>query len=299
LEIGRWNTELLYNFSLAAGIGSNDIGLDRGQLGREAVVTFERVGPKALLVEQNYGYRAVTGDAAEQEAVKESFARSVLWGFAVVAEQDGRALVDATEFFLRDAHGVADQLKDSDQGTYKVEASRSALYLPHTKNFPKNTEVEATLTFTGGPAGGLLRSVSPSNDAVTVRQHHSFVELPGPGYTPRAFDPRGGYFGVSYFDFSTPMPGLATAEGEKPRRGGQLPVAIFLPAVCGSIPALRPGLPFRFRAKSAVHFALGSSFAFFQFHFPPKAVGLYSLLWWYCQDAPGELRQKFCYPRRD
>ena len=205
LEISRWNAELLYSVSLAAGIGSNDIGLDRGQLGREAVVTFERVGPKVLLVEQNYGYRAVTGDAAEQEAVSESFARSVLWGFAVAAEQDGRALVDATDFFLRDAHGVAEQLKDSDQGTYKVEASRSALYLPRTKNFPKNTEVEATLTFTGGPAGGWLRSVSPSSDSVTVRQHHSFVELPGPGYTPRAFDPRAGYFGVSYFDFSTPI----------------------------------------------------------------------------------------------
>jgi Met-zincin/Domain of unknown function (DUF5117) len=205
LEIGRWNTELLYTESLAAGIGSNDIGLDRGQLGREAVVRFERIGPKVLLIEQNYDYRAVSGDAAEHEAVNESFARSVLWGFAVAAEQDGRALVDATEFFLRDAHGVAEQLQDAKQGTYKVDASRSALYLPHTKNFPKNTDVEATLTFTGGPAGDWLQSVSPSSDAVTVREHHSFVELPGPGYTPRTFDPRGGYFGVSYLDFSTPI----------------------------------------------------------------------------------------------
>ncbi len=205
LEINRWNTELLYNVSLAAGIGSNDIGLDRGQLGREAVVVFERVGPKVLLVEQNYGYRAMSGDAAERDAVSESFARSTLWGFTVAAEEGSRALVDATDFFLRDAHGVAEQLKDSDQGTYKVEPSRSALYLAHTKNFPQNTEVEATLTFTGGPAGGWLRSVSPSNDAVTVRQHHSFVELPGPGYTPRPFDPRAGFFGVSYLDFSTPI----------------------------------------------------------------------------------------------
>ena len=205
LEIGRWDTELLYSVSLAAGIGSNDIGLDRGQLGREAVVTFERIGPKVLLVEQNYGYRAVTGDAAEREAVNESFARSVLWGFSVGAETGDRTLVDATEFFLRDAHGVAGRLKAADQGVYKVEASRSAVYLPYTKNFPRNTEVEATLTFTGGPAGGWLRSVSPSRDAVTVRQHHSFIELPGPGYTPRAFDPRAGYSRVSYLDFSTPI----------------------------------------------------------------------------------------------
>lgn len=205
LEISRWDTELLYNVSLAAGIGSNDIGLDRGQLGREAVVTFERVGPKVLLVEQNYGYRAVSGDAAEREAVNESFARSVLWGFSVGAETGDSALVDATEFFLRDAHGVGERLKRAKQGTYKLEASRSALYLPRTKNFPRNTEIEATLTFTGGPAGSLLRSVSPSGDAVTVRQHHSFIELPGPGYTPRAFDPRAGYSHVSYLDFSTPI----------------------------------------------------------------------------------------------
>ncbi len=205
IEIGRWDTEMLYTESLAAGIGSNDIGLDRGQLGSEAVVAFERVGPKVLLVEHNYGYRAVTGDAAEQEAVSESFARSVLWGFTVAAEQGDRVLVDATEFFLRDTHGVAESLKNAKQGTYKVDASRSALYLPYTKNFPKNTEVEATLTFTGGPAGDWLQSVSPSSDAVTVREHHSFVELPGPGYTPRAFDPRGGFFGVSYLDFSTPI----------------------------------------------------------------------------------------------
>jgi Met-zincin/Domain of unknown function (DUF5117) len=205
LEVGRWNTELLYTESLAAGIGSNDIGLDRGQLGREVVVRFERIGPKVLLIEQNYDYRAVTGDAAEREAVDESFARSVLWGFAVAAEQDGRALLDATDFFLRDAHGVAEQLQDAKQGSYKIDATRSALYLPRTKNFPKNTEVEATLTFTGGPAGDWLQSVAPSGDAVTVREHHSFVELPGPGYTPRAFDPRGGFFGVSYLDFSTPV----------------------------------------------------------------------------------------------
>ena len=46
LEVNRWDTELLYHVALAAGIGSNDIGLDRGQLGREAVVSFERSRPE-------------------------------------------------------------------------------------------------------------------------------------------------------------------------------------------------------------------------------------------------------------
>jgi len=35
LAIDKFDTELLYVNSLAAGVGSNDIGLDRGQLGRE------------------------------------------------------------------------------------------------------------------------------------------------------------------------------------------------------------------------------------------------------------------------
>ncbi len=205
LEIPRMREEFLYVNSLPAGLGSNDIGLDRGQLGRSRIVRFERSGPKVLLVQPNYDYRALSQDADEVRAVRESFAESVLWGFTAIAEEKGRVLVDATDFFLRDAHGVADRLQSSRQGTYRLEASRSALYLPRTKNFPKNTEVEATLTFIGRPEGGYVREVAPSPDSLTVRTHHSFVELPGPGYQPRACDPRAGYFGMEYLDFATPV----------------------------------------------------------------------------------------------
>ena len=205
LEVGRWNQDFLYYSSLPAGIGSNDIGLDRGQLGPRRIVRFERIGPKVLMVEGNLGYRAISDDAAEQRAVRESFAESVIWGFKVEAEEGGRALVDATDFFMRDAHGVTDVLTRARQGTYRLDASRSSLYPARTKNFPNNTEVEAVITLTGGPAGGFLRSVTPSPDSVTVRMHHSFVELPGSGYQPREFDPRGGYFGTSYMDYATPV----------------------------------------------------------------------------------------------
>ena len=185
LEISRFEEEFLYLVSLPAGIGSNDIGLDRGQLGRDRLVVFERVGPKVLLVQPNYRYRAVTENRDEQRAVADSFARSVLWGFEVAAEGDGRVLVDATEFCLRDAHGVAERLKRSEQGTYKLDDSRSAVYSAKTKNFPKNTEMEVMLTFTGRAEGAWIRQVTPSSDAVTVRQRHSFIQLPEPGYAPR------------------------------------------------------------------------------------------------------------------
>ena len=205
LEIDKWGTEFLYQSSLPAGIGSNDIGLDRGQLGGTHLVRFERSGPKVLLVQSNLDFRAVSNDADERRAVRDSFAESALWGFAVAAEEGERALVDATEFFLRDAHHVPETLRRTKQGAYRLDASRCALYLPRTKNFPLNTEVEATLTFTGDEPGPWVRQVTPDAEAITVREHHSFVQLPPAGYKPRAYDPRSSFFGISYMDYATPI----------------------------------------------------------------------------------------------
>ena len=205
LEIPRTGQEMIYVVSLPAGLGSNDVGLDRGQLGAERIVRFDRVGPRVLMVQPNLAYRASSADPAERRAVEESFAQSVLWGFEVKAEQDGRVLVDATDFVLRDAHGVVPALRRTRQGDYRLDASRSALHLPNTKAFPRNTEIEATLTFTGENPGAWVREVAPSAEALTVRQRHSFVALPPPGYRPRRSDPRAGYFGIDYFDYSTPV----------------------------------------------------------------------------------------------
>jgi hypothetical protein len=205
LEIDKWQREFLYQSALAAGVGSNDIGLDRGQLGPTRVVRFERSGPKVLLVQSNLDYRAVTSVPDEQRAVRESFAESALWGFTVAAETDGRVLVDATEFFLRDAHEVPATLKRTGQGAFRLEASRSALALDRTRNFPLNTEVEATLTFLGDEPGDWLQQVAPTPGAVTVREHHSFVALPPPGFVPRAFDPRSSFFAIAYHDYASPI----------------------------------------------------------------------------------------------
>lgn len=205
LIIDKFNTEFLYVESLTAGVGSNDIGLDRNQLGRERVVKFDRRGPKVLLTELNYTYRAISNNAAEKKAVEEAFAQSVLWGFTVVAEEGERVLVDASDFLLQDAHDVIGTLRSTQQGNYTLDKTRSAFYLPRTKNFPQNTEFEATLTFTGQPTGGFIRSVTPTPSSVTVREHHSFVQLPDANYKPRKFDPRAGYFSISYYDYATPI----------------------------------------------------------------------------------------------
>src|SRR2546421_1522262 len=206
LEIDRWNSEFLYVESLPAGIGSNDLGLDRGQLGQHHIVRFERTGPRVLLIASNEGFRAESESADERRAVKDAFAESVLWGFEVAAEDGNRALVDATAFYLRDFHGIPGTLQRNQQGQFRLDPTRCAFYLANTKNFPKNSEVETTLTFiTEGEAGPLVRSVTPVAQAITVREHVSFVELPPPGFKPRVNDPRSGFFGIQYLDFATPI----------------------------------------------------------------------------------------------
>lgn len=207
LEISKTDTELLYVTSLPAGLGSNDIGLDRGLLGAERIVKFSKVGRKILLIQPNYNYRAVSTDAAERRAVEQSFAQSTLWGFTVEAETGDHYLVDATDFLLRDAMQVANRIRGSQQGNYSIDKNRSAVYLPRTKNFPQNTELEATVTFVNsdGNTGNYVNAVAPSAEALTLRLHHSFVQLPDAGYMPRTFDPRSSYIPISFFDYSSPV----------------------------------------------------------------------------------------------
>jgi hypothetical protein len=219
LEIPRFDADFLLATGLAAGLGSNDIGLDRGTEGGGKVVSFQRVGPKVLLVEGNQSFRSSSANPAERRSVEDSFAKSILWGFTVAAESNGRVLVDCTDFVVRDAMGAASQLS-AGGAAYRVDKTRSAVYLPRTKAFPKNTEVEVTLTFAadaggrGGRGGGgfgfglfsgSVASVTPTADSVTLRQHYSLVELPDDKYTPRLDDPRAGYFGPSFVDYSAPI----------------------------------------------------------------------------------------------
>jgi hypothetical protein len=205
------SADLIYAHSLPYGMGSNDVGLDRGQVSRGELVHFERTGPKLLLVEPNLDFRTNSDDPAAQLAVAESFPTSVLAGFTVDAESaDGTVLVDATQFFLSDMHHVAEALAGTGQGNYRVDAARSTITLDHTRTFPKNTEVEAELTFVPReevpePKGKFVMDVTPDPRAMTVHEHQSFLEAPPPGFTPRRFSPRAGYFPMRYRDYDTPL----------------------------------------------------------------------------------------------
>ncbi|MCG1036658.1 zinc-dependent metalloprotease [Polaribacter sargassicola] len=205
LEIDDLETEFLYVRSLSEGVGSNDIGLDRGQLGGGVVVSLKKAGNKLLLIQPNLNYRAITDNKEEKQSVKEAFAKSVLHGFKIKETKKGKYLVDATDFFMRDAHGVAAKLARNKQGSYSLDKSKSAFNLERTKAFPKNVEFDVLLTFKGSAKGSYIRSVTPNSSLVTVHQHHSFVELPDDNYKPRKFDPRSGGFSMSYLDYATPV----------------------------------------------------------------------------------------------
>ena len=205
LEIDRFEEEFLYLESLATGLGSNPIGLDRTRKGRERVVRFERHGPSVFLVEPNQRYRSITNNLAEQRAVTESFAQSILWGGRVAAETGPVVLVDATDFLVRDAHGVIGLLRQAAQGDFELDKNRSAVYLPRCQTFPDNIELEAVLTFTASEPGSLVSEVAPTPESPSVRQHHSFIRLPDNAYRARRFDPRAGIQGITFADYATAL----------------------------------------------------------------------------------------------
>lgn len=207
LTIRRLDTDLLLIGSLPYGLGSNDIGLDRGKLIAHHVVHFTRSGPRLLMIEPNLDYRSSSANPDERLAVKQSFAESVLAAFRIEAEDKDAVLVDATEFCNADDLHLAEQINAVKQGSYKFEEQRSALLPDEFKDFPRNTEIPALLTFTTETpvADSFVSAVTPDAHSVTLRQQLSFVELPGPGYQPRAFDPRAGYFPAGYHDYSAPL----------------------------------------------------------------------------------------------
>lgn len=231
-QVTDFDQPLIYYPSLSQGLGSNDLGLDRGRLGETQLVQFERVGPRVLLVALNTRYRATTDNSAEKRAVNEAFARSVLWGFDIVAEQavvtDGDAtsggsqeggttvLIDLTAFAQRDALGLAALLEGRGEGSYAIDSQRSVINRPRSKAFPDNIEVDALVTFVGRPKGDILGTVSPDAGAVTLHLHHSFVRLPEEGYTPLPYDPRAGFIdggeGSLFYDYGAPL-------GEPVKRG--------------------------------------------------------------------------------
>ncbi|MDX1705852.1 zinc-dependent metalloprotease [Pseudidiomarina sp.] len=205
LKIPRQSEPFIFQTSLPWGLGSNDIGLDRGQLGATRLASFHIEGNKVLLQQHNTYYRATSDNPAERASVSEAFAGSVIAGFAVVAANDQYVLVDYTPFLLSDTHGVIQRLQQTEQGSYRIAADRSVIYPARSKAFPDNTELEAKITFTGEAKGQYVRSVAADPDHLTMHLHHSFIRLPDAGYEPRKFHPNSGFWAENHMDYAAPL----------------------------------------------------------------------------------------------
>ncbi|MFK8031098.1 MAG: zinc-dependent metalloprotease [Gammaproteobacteria bacterium] len=248
LHVKELETPFIYQTSLARGIGSNDIGADRGRLGDTKLVEFYRSGNKLLLIENNTSYRANSDNASEKRAVEESFARSVIWGFEIDQTDGATLIVDATDFLLRDSLSLSQWLGGMNEGNYNVDKSRSAIYLPRTRTFEDNTEFEAILTLTGVATGSVLPTVVPDSSAITVHTHHSFIRLPEPGFVPLTFDPRSGYisptYGGSFADYAVPISSpMTTSFARRHRLEKKDPLSPMSEAVEPIVYYLDPGAP--------------------------------------------------------
>jgi len=205
LKINQFNQDLLYTYYLRSGVGSNDIGLDRGQIGGYSLVQFKRLGNKIMMIEPNQSYRAFSDNLAERQAVEDGFTQSILWGGEIIASEGPTVLVDWTDFLLRDSQGIGQRLEDMEEGQFAVDQNRSAIDMSYSKNFPENTEFEALITLQGKKPGKHVSSVAPTNDIISVKTHHSLVKLPETPYKTRKYDPRSGGIPISFKDYAAPL----------------------------------------------------------------------------------------------
>jgi hypothetical protein len=244
LKIDKFGQPFLFQSSMPQGIGSNDIGLDRGQLGDTRLVKFERYGNKVLLKQLNTQYRASSSNLAEQTSIDEAFADSVIAGFPVVAIDGDVVVIDYTEFLLSDIHQISQRLTRTKQGSYQVDPKRSGVYLIRSKSFPDNTELEALVTFGGAKPGQFVNQVTPDPISISVHLHHSLVKLPDTDYQPRKFVPFSGFWSVGYQDYSVPIEDSMTKQFiPRHRLNKKQPNAAMSEAIEPIVYYLDPGIP--------------------------------------------------------
>jgi hypothetical protein len=244
LKIEQFDQPFLFQSSMPQGIGSNDIGLDRGQLGDTRLVKFERYGNKVLLKQLNTQYRASSSNLAEQASIDEAFADSVIAGFPVVASDDAGVVIDYTDFLLSDIHQISQRLTRTKQGSYKIDPKRSGVFLKRSKAFPENTELEALVTFGGSKPGQYVNQVTPDPISISVHLHHSLVKLPDADYQPREFVPFSGFWSVGYQDYSVAIEDSMTKQFiPRHRLSKKQPKADISEAVEPIVYYLDPGIP--------------------------------------------------------
>ena len=206
LELPTDSLRALFVATQPTGLGSNPIGIDRGGDAGAQVVRFDRSGDRVLVVFENWNYRGASDNPDHARTVAEAFPPSTVASLPVSAREGSRILVDATALALTDWLGVGATLQQTEQGSYAISTERSSVNAALTRAFPRNTEIDAWLTWaTTGRPGPIVSQIVPDGHAFTLRQHISLLPLPDGGYRPRQLDPRIGFFGITFKDYAQPI----------------------------------------------------------------------------------------------
>jgi Met-zincin/Domain of unknown function (DUF5117) len=200
--------DLLYQAYLASGVGQRDVGdgLDRGTLARGKLVAFRRFDTKVLLIQRNTRYLEPESELGGDGDAGSAFANSAIAAFDVKAQEGDQVLVDAGDFLLHDGLDISRILKASNQGTYALAQKLSAVDTASAHASDRSVEVETVFAFTTTDPPGdkdLLSDVVADRTSLLLREHHSLIRLPDlrtSSYRPRAFDPRAGFFDVTFYD---------------------------------------------------------------------------------------------------
>jgi len=210
----RMSEDFIYFTGLSSGVGSTEMFADRSSVGQSQLCRFVRSGPKVLVIAENTRFRAESGSPELRHSVERSFPTSVLAALPIESEQDDRLVVNANPLVVRDATGLLGQLRrpsralngmvrqvaNESAANWRLDEQRSAVDMDHTRAFPLNTEVENILTFVSDSGGRGVNA--PESGVLTVHEHMSLLALPAPGFHSRVADPRVGFFGEEFEDFS-------------------------------------------------------------------------------------------------
>mgnify|MGYP003110587690 CR=1 FL=1 len=193
----------IYATSLRSGLGSPDMRLDRGMLGGEQLLCFRKVGTQIAAVFENPKFQA-SGDADTEIGAEESFPTAVVAMLPIVADNgaDG-VVVDMSKFLMRDSIDISARLAPG--GDYRAAPGLSGIDTASVKSFPLNTEIDTIQTFTSARPRREMNEFSPEPRALTFIVHHSFIELPEPGFVPRLADPRAPVGGPIIYDYGAPL----------------------------------------------------------------------------------------------
>jgi hypothetical protein len=204
----------LYATALRTGLGSAPTFLDRGRVGDTQILAFRRIGKKVIAQFENPRFRSPGGVGVPSG----DFATSIVWTGDVTATlPDGAIVIDIASFLTADRLGIAKSLGqegdtvgagDAPQGAgkgFKLDDKLSVADPASVKLFPDNLEIDAIQTYASDTPGAEVENIAPDPRQVSFTVHHSFVRLPGPGFVPRAFDPRIGGFSTQAVDYRIPL----------------------------------------------------------------------------------------------